>query len=352
MSKLFRFAGIALIGCVLFALALTGAVAAPPQTAPVQKKHLMVVVSKLLPGITLFDADTDQEICRATMGISPHEAAFSRDGKMLYVPVYGSANVGAPGTDEHMIHFIRTSDCQIVSSMDTGDFKRPHFAVEGPSGLLYVTAELKNSIIVIDPKQQKIVDTIPTGSPNTHFFSMTRDEKKIFTSNVSSATLSVLDVPGKQVIKVVSTGGGNQRMTVSPDDKWFVTSVGNTRQVAFYRTSDYELDFSVEVDGGPFVARFSPDGKSIYNLGTAPRGGTPAGMRVWKIDTATRKVVATSSDALGTGTGGLQVSPFNGRVYISGYSGQVSVLDPDTLKLIKQFPAPNTPDGLFFGTVQ
>ena len=75
-------------------------------------------------------------------------------------------------------------------------------------------------------------------------------------------------------------------------------------------------------------------------------------MRVWKIDTATRKVVATSSDALGTGTGGLQVSPFNGRVYISGYSGQVSVLDPDTLKLIKQFPAPNTPDGLFFGTVQ
>jgi len=129
MSKSLRNAGIALIVCGLFVMALAGAVATPPQATPVQHKHLMVVVSKGLPGITLFDADTDQEICRATMGISPHEAAFSRDGKTLYVPVYSSANVGAPGTDEHVIHFVRTSDCQIVSSMDTGDFKRPHFAV-------------------------------------------------------------------------------------------------------------------------------------------------------------------------------------------------------------------------------
>src|SRR6188768_678346 len=83
MSKSLRNAGIALIVCVLFVMALAGAVATPPQAAPVQHKHLMVVVSKGLPGITLFDADTDQEICRATMGISPHEAAFSRDGKTL-----------------------------------------------------------------------------------------------------------------------------------------------------------------------------------------------------------------------------------------------------------------------------
>jgi YVTN family beta-propeller protein len=46
------------------------------------------------------------------------------------------------------------------------------------------------------------------------------------------------------------------------------------------------------------------------------------------------------------------VSPFNGRVYISAYSGQVSVLDPDTLKVVKQFPTPMTPDGLFFGRVR
>ena len=88
-------------------------------------------------------------------------------------------------------------------------------------------------------------------------------------------------------------------MTVSPDDKWFVTNIGNTRKMAFYRTSDYQLDFDVELEGTPFVARFSPDGKAVYNMGNAPRGATPGGIRVWKVDVATKKVVATSSDNLG-----------------------------------------------------
>jgi DNA-binding beta-propeller fold protein YncE len=319
---------------------------------PVQHKNLMVVVSKGLPGITLYNADTDQEICKATMGSAPHEAAFSRDGKTLYVPVYSPANVGQPGPDEHMLHFIQTSDCKIVASLDTGDFKRPHFPEEGPSGMLYITAELKESILIVDPKERKIVGTMPTGSNTTHFFAMTKDEKKLFTSNVGAATVSVVDIPGRKLLTTVSTGSGNQRMTVSPDDKWFVTNVGATRKMAFFRTSDHQLDFDVELEGSPFVARFSPDGKSIYNMGNAPRGATPGGIRVWKVDIASKKVVATSSDTLGTGTGGIQVSPVNGRVYITGYSGQVSVLDPDTLKLVKQFTAPTTPDGLFFGSVK
>ena len=55
MSKSFRIAGVA---GLLLTMGLSGGIAAPPQAAPVQHKHLMVVVRKLLPGITLFDLDT------------------------------------------------------------------------------------------------------------------------------------------------------------------------------------------------------------------------------------------------------------------------------------------------------
>jgi DNA-binding beta-propeller fold protein YncE len=328
------------------------ALAQSPAPGAKQRQHLMVVVSKGLPGIVLYDADTDQEICQATMKPAPHEAAFSRDGRTLYVPVYSPANVGQPGPNEHEIHFVRTSDCSIESTLDTGEYLRPHFPEVGASGMLYVTAEMKESILLVDPKTRAIAGTIPTGSNLTHFFAMTSDEKKAFTSNVSAATVSVLDIPGRKLITTVSTGSGNQRMTVSPDDKWFVTNIGQGSKMSFFRTSDYQLDFDIPLDGSPFVSRFSPDGKSIYNMGNAPRGATPAGIRVWKADVASKKVVATSSDNLGTGTGGIQVSPFNGRVYLSAYSGQVSVLDPDTLKVVKQFPTPMTPDGLFFGRVR
>ena len=48
----------------------------------------------------------------------------------------------------------------------------------------------------------------------------------------------------------------------------------------------------------------------------------------------------------------VETNPVNGRVYITAYSGTVSELDPNTLKLVKQFQTPMTPDGLFFGTVK
>jgi DNA-binding beta-propeller fold protein YncE len=321
-----------------------------PMHSVVAPKVLMAVVSKGLPGVTIYDAATDQVICQSKMDVAPHEAAFSQDGRMLYVPIYSSANLGQPGPDGHAINFMRTSDCDIEASLDTGDSKRPHFVERGASGLLYVTAEMKQSILVVDPKKRSIVGTIPTGSSNTHFFAMTRDEKRIFTSNVSDGTLSVLDIPGRKLIATVEAGAANQRMTLSPDEKWFVTSLWQSGKVAFYRTADYQLDFTIDINGGPFVARFSPDGRFVYNMGNAPRDSQPAGIRVWKIDVATRKIVATSTEPLGVGTGSIQVNPVNGRVYLTAYSGHVVVLDPDTLQLVTQFSTAETPDGLFFSS--
>lgn len=311
-------------------------------------RAVLAVVSKGLPGVTLYDAATDQQLCQRQMDVAPHEAAFSHDGRLLFVPIYSSANIGQPGPDGQAINFMRTADCVIETTLDTGDFKRPHYIEQGPSGRLYVTAEMNEAILVVDPQEPAIVGTLPTGSRNTHFFAMTSDERLIFTSNVSDGTLSVIDIPGERLLTTVDAGASNQRMTVSPDDRWFVTSLWQAGQIAFYRVSDQQLDFTVDIEGSPFVARFSPDGRHLYNMGMAPRGSQPAGIRVWKIDVETREVTATSSDALGSGTGSLHVNPVNGQLYLTAYSGMVNVLDPDTLALQRQFEAADTPDGLFF----
>ena len=328
---------------LLALLALSSCVAVPPPQTPV----LMAVVSKGLPGVTLFDAATDRQICQAKMDVAPHEAAFTRDERLLIVPIYSSANLGQPGPDGHAINFMRTGDCGIEHVLDTGPIKRPHFAQTGASGLVYVTAEQDQSILVIDVAKRAIVGQLPTGSRNTHFFALSRDEKRIFTSNVGDRTLSVIDVPGRKLLATIDAGASNQRMTLSPDGRWFVTSLWQSRKVAFYRTVDQKLDFTVDIDGAPFVGRFSPDGRYLYNMGMEPNA-QPAGIRVWKIDLAARSVVAQSSDKLGAGTGGMQVNPVNGQLYLTAYSGQVSVLDPQTLKLVRQFPAADTPDGIFF----
>jgi YVTN family beta-propeller protein len=374
---------------------------APRAQAPSQPTDLLMVVAKQQPGIALYDARTDALVCKsANLGISPHEGEFSTDGRTVYVPTYGSSSVGQPGTDEHVISFIRTSDCQTVGTVDTGDYKRPHYVQVGKSGMIYVTAELKESIIIIDPTTRQIVGTIPTGSNTSHTFSLSADEKQIFTSNVGGRTLSVLDVAGRRLVKTIPTESSNQRMAISPDQKLFVTNLGQERKVALYNTADGTPAFSVDVDGGPFVSRFSPDGRFLYVMGSAggggrggrgggqpagpapPAGGAPpagaapaaappvapatgagraagpaagvgGNLRAWKIDLTTRQVVGTLAENLGAGAGSLAVNPVNGLVYMSAMANDlITVIDPATWVVVKQIATEDNPDGLFFGRVR
>lgn len=401
------------IGVAFAATVVSPSAQAPTPATP---RYLLMVVSKQQPGMALYNAETDQLHCRSgNLGVAPHEGEFSPDGRMAYVPTYGSSSVGAPGTDEHTIHFIRTSDCQTVHTLDTGDFKRPHHVQVGKSGTVYVTAELKESILVIDPNTRQITGTIPTGSNTTHMIALSADERKIVTSNVMGRTLSIVDVAGKRVEKSIPTETNNQRIVISPDQNHFVTNLGQERKVAFYRMADGTLDFTVDIDGSPFVSGYSADGRFVYVMGSAPggprgggagrgagRGGpggpaaaapgagpaaTPAAggapqpqaaapggrqgggrgpaaatvpggpiggnLRAWKIDVASRTVVGSITENLGSGAGALAVNPANGRVYITAMAHDlVSIIDPQTWTVVKTIAAEDNPDGMAFVRVQ
>ena len=306
----------------------------------------MLLVNKYLPGITLFNADSHEQLCQAATGIYPHEAAFSRDGKYIYVPIYGSSGVGKPGTGEHTIHVFRASDCSEAGRIDTGEYKRLHGIATGVSGKVYVTAEAAEAIIILDGNPQPgIVGAIPTGSKTSHMFAMTRDERRAYVSNVQSQTISVLDVPNRRLLATVPTEGENQRMTLSPDEKLFVTSVGPSRKIAFYRTADHQLDFDIPIDGTPFVGKFSRDGKFFCNAGFTAHGQLGA----WKIDVLKREVVASIADGLGHDPGSLEVNPYSGNVYISDQPGRkINIVDPTTWRLITVFATAPAPDAMAF----
>jgi YVTN family beta-propeller protein len=100
-------------------------------------------------------------------GVTGHEVVASPDAKRAFVPIYGNAGVGKPGTDGRLLRVIDLTTRQVVGTVDFGKGVRPHCAVFGPrNGLLYVTTELDNSVTVIDPQALKVVGTIPTASPS------------------------------------------------------------------------------------------------------------------------------------------------------------------------------------------
>jgi hypothetical protein len=91
-----------------------------------------------------------------------HEVGVSSDGRLAYLPLYGDAGVGRPGTDGQLMLVIDIASRKIVDRVDFGHGVRPHCVLyERRSGLLYVTTELDHAITIVDPRTLKAVG-IPT----------------------------------------------------------------------------------------------------------------------------------------------------------------------------------------------
>ncbi len=158
-------------------------------------------------------------------GVTGHEVAASADGKYAFVPIYGNAGVGQPGTDGRLLRVIDLDKREIAGTVDFGKGVRPHCAVLNPrNGLLYVTTELDNSVTVIDPGAWKILGTVPTGQPESHMLAITRDGRRGYTANVGPGTVSVLDLEAKKLVSVIPVCPVLQRISLSVDDRWAFTS--------------------------------------------------------------------------------------------------------------------------------
>ena len=127
-------------------------------------------------------------------GITAHEVLVSKDGRIAFAPIYGNANVGGVGTDGSTISVIDIQAAKQVGSIDFGRGVRPHFAVWGPNGMIYVTTEIEQSVSIVDPKTKTVVASIPTGKPESHNVAVSHDGRRAYTSNVNSGTVSVLDL--------------------------------------------------------------------------------------------------------------------------------------------------------------
>ena len=158
-------------------------------------------------------------------GVTGHEVVASADGKFAYVPIYGSAGVGKPGTDGQLIRVIDLEKRAVVGTVDLEKGLRPHCAVIGPkNGLLYVTTEIENTVTVIDPQTLKVVGKIPTGQAESHMLAITSDGKRGYTANVAPGTVSVLDLAAKKVLAVIPVCKNTQRISLSVDDRWVFTA--------------------------------------------------------------------------------------------------------------------------------
>lgn len=220
-------------------------------------------------------------------GFTGHEVVASPDGRLAYVPIYGSSGVGKPGTDGSKMVVIDIASQRVVATLDFGHGVRPHMPIFGPKdGLLYVTTELDKSVVQIDPKTLKIVGSIPTGQEQSHMLALSHDGKRGYTANVGPGTVSVLDIPARKVLTIIPISKNTQRIAISKDDKWVFTADQTKPQLAVIDTASNKVTNWVALSGIGYGQTPTVDGRWLLVA-------LPTSNKVDVVDVKTMKVVRT-----------------------------------------------------------
>jgi YVTN family beta-propeller protein len=275
----------------------------------------------------------------AEEGVTGHEVVASPDGARAFVPIYGNAGVGSPGTDGRLLRVIDLASRQIVGTVDFGKGVRPHCAVMGPKdGLLYVTTELNNSVTVVDTGNLKVIGAIDTGEPEAHMLAITRDGRRGYTANVASGTISVLDLEARKPLMVIPVAGRIQRIALSADDRWVFTSDQTAPRLAVVDTGSNKVKSWIAMPGTGYGTASTPDGRWLI---VALSGLNKVGV----VDLATMTLIRTV--AVPKAPQEVLVRPDGAVAYVScDASGQIAAISVKDWTVEKLIEAGHGADGL------
>jgi len=321
-----------LLAAVLLAAApaVQGRPAAPPAT--------LLVVNQGTHDLSLIDPRTGRQSLAVDVGgVTGHEVAVTPDGTRAFVPVYGNAGVGKPGTDGHSVTVVDLKSDRVIGSVEFSHGVRPHCAVFDPRRkVLYVTTELDRSISIIDPATLKVVGSIPTGQDQSHMFVLSHDGRFGYTANVGPGTVSVIDMAARKAIAVIPISGNTQRISISNDDKRVFTADQTKPQLAVIDTATNKLAGWIPLPAIGYGTAPTRDGRwLLVALRTAHQ--------VAVIDLAAMKVARTI-DLSGTPTE-ILVRP-DGKVAYVSCGSTVAAVDLANWTVAGEIKAGQNADGL------
>jgi len=333
-------------GCLLsLALVSTSAIA--------QSQGTLLVANQKDHTLSFIDAATNkQTFALQEDRITGHEVATSPDGRTAYLPIYGDAGVGRPGTNGHEMLVIDVPSHTITGTVDFGHGVRPHLPVyDTHRNVLYVGTELDQTITAIDPKTLKILYTIPTGADESHMFALSHDGKFAYTANVGPSSVSVLDLTTHKTLAVIpiqtpdATPGKVrvQRMSISNDDKLVFTSDWDKPRLAVIDTATRKLKTWIELPGTGYGSASTHDGRYlILCLSKASK--------VAIIDLKTLAVVQTID--VPSQPQEVLIRPDGKVAYVScNNDHKVAAIDIATFKVTALIDAGNLADGLAWSNI-
>ena len=196
----------------------------------------------------------------------PHELLVVPETATAYVPIYGDGIHGRNPNPGHLLSVIDLTQRRHIGDIDLAPYVSPHGMLIGPDELLYVTCENSGVVALVDRAKRQVIGAIETGSTNAHRLAIAPDGRWLYTENEEDASISVIDLVARKLVRQIAMPHPLAGLAVSPDGELLV-AVSDQEPVLFLIDStSFDLVRTVTLDGVPKaaqVARYSPDGKVL-----------------------------------------------------------------------------------------
>jgi YVTN family beta-propeller protein len=295
----------------------------------------LLVLNKLDSTLSFVDTATSKVISTIPTGEAPHEVQVSADGRMAIVTNYGTGP--KPG-----------STLSVIDVAARKEIKRLQLQLIRPHGLyavgnhIYITAEGSHVVARYDVAKGLIDATFATGGETSHMVLVTAGEKKLYTANMGSNNVSVLDFtasPTKPVVKLIPTGKGPEGLDFSPDHKQIWVADRADPSLSIIDTASDTVIRTVTT--GTKVAnrvKFTRDGKHVLV-------SDPASSDVVVLDGASGKIVKNIRTL--REPEGILIAPDGHHAYVACASAKaVQIIDLDKLEVAGTIAVGKGPDGL------
>ena len=323
----------------------------------------LLVLSKGEHTLSMVNPADRKVVAKMPVGEDPHEVIASSDGKLAYVSNYGGGAYNTLAVLDLVNH-------RALPSIDLGPLRGPH-GLTFKAGKTWFTAEAAKAIGSYDPAAQKVDWILGTGQDRTHMIFVSEDAKHIFTTNVSSATVSIIEKStrsrgpgpggpghagpprggpmgspgGDWQETVIPVGKGAEGFDVSPDGKelWTANAWDGTVSVIDIASKKVAQTFPANATGANRL-KFTPDGKVVLI-------SSLSGSDLIVLDANTRKEVKRIK--VGSGAAGIQMQPDGLLAYVACTpDNYVAVIDLKTLEVTGRIQAGQEPDGLAWAVQQ
>ncbi len=364
------------------------------QTQPTPARALLAL-SKTDHVLAIVDPATLKVIARIPVGSDPHEVIASEDGKTAYVTIYGGGSL-------HEINIVDLVGQKPTSTLDTRPLYGPH-GITFIGGKVWFTTEGSKTVGRYDPATGKIDWAMGTGQDRTHMIYVTPDGKKVYTTNVSSGTVSILQdtlipqgrmgpppggpghgnmaggptnsgapgTPGGAQPSgasgngnpppggppgggrprddwhqtVITVSKGSEGFDVSPDGAQLWTAASEDGMISIIDLVSKTLLIKIDAKAnGANRLKFTPDGKLVFitSLGTGD---------LIIYDASSQKEVKRIK--VGHGAAGILMDQQGNRAFVANSADNtISIIDLKTLTVTGQFSVGGVPDGMAWAVQQ